>query len=390
MEPFTLPSAGESHWALKKAVLGAFLGLGLLQGCGQPANFANASGNVALEEQDKPGSSVVKKGLVALEATPGDTSQPREKTGSQNFVSPSDILEAGHTEKSSEPSDSVGRPQPASPPEVEGEIADTPMPIAGAFLTCWTGIDPTVGDAHAGDSGDTKIGCGFLTAEGKKADVLVPIDQWRIYSISGVKVDQPIGAITASNSNLWSVEFSLPARDVAITRIAVKNAPTKVLPTDSLYLVTSLSKAKQVGGAISPNYFHVGGGLRLFLLGCPNRRNLRNQPPMGGLGVPLKIAPSSISPSSGSFAVTVSGICNVTFGPPDLKIYSVGARKVAVFSKSLKNADETVLVTLPIGNYEIALESAKFLGDKDDIGVRGLVVAPLLGDVAAGPMFALP
>lgn len=388
MEPFALQIAGESHWALNIAVLGALLGLG--QGCGQPSNFANARGNLIVDEQDNPGSSIDKKGLVALEASSEDPSRPREKTNSQTFISPAYPFGAGQPEKSSEPSDSVGRPEPASPPAVEGEIADTPMPIAGAFLTCWTGIDPTVGDAHARDSGQTKIGCGFLTEDGKKADVLVPMDQWRIYSIAGVKVDQPIAGIAASNSNLWSVEFSLPTRDVAVTRIAVKNAPRKVLFTDAFFLVTSISKAKKVGGATNPAYFHIGQGPLSVLSDCPNAAAIKAQPAIAGIGVSIKVSASRESQTQGRLAIVLSGICGTTIGPPVLTIASKNSSDKPVFTSRPSGSNQTIEVALPPGDYNLAFSGARGLIIRDNIAIRGLVVVPLLGNVTAGPTFALP
>jgi hypothetical protein len=343
-----------------------------------------------MEEQDKAGSSVVQKGLVALEASPEDISQPHEKTSSQNFVSPPETLGAGQSPKSSEPSDSTRRPEPASPPSFEGEVADTPMPIAGAFLTCWTGIAPTLGNAHGGDSGFTKIGCGFITAEGKKADVSIPLDQWRIYSISGVKVDQPIAGISASNSNLWSVEFSLPTGDVANTKIAVKNAPRKVLSTDVLFLVTSLSKAKKVGGAINPADFHIGQGPVSLLADCPNPAAIKAQAAIGGLGVSIKVSASRELQNQGRLAIVLSGICGTTIGPPVLTITPKNSPDRPVFTSRPIGPDRTIELALPPGEYNLAFAGARGLLIRDNIAIRSLVVVPLLGNVTAGPIFALP
>jgi hypothetical protein len=186
------------------------------------------------------------------------------------------------------------------------------------------------------------------------------------------------------------MEFSLPARDVAVTKIAVKNAPIKVLPTQALFLVTSLSKAKKVGGAINPAHFHIGQGPLSLLSDCPNAAAIRAQTAIAGIGVSIKVSVSRESQNQGRLAIILSGICGTNIGPPVLTITPKNSSEKPVFTSRPLGSNQTIELALPPGDYNLAFAGARGLLIRDNIAIRGLVVVPLLGNVTAGPTFALP
>lgn len=336
-------------------------------GCGQSSAPWKPKNDLAEEKPDDPKSSVTKNGQ-ATKASSANADSSSSSNPNSNSNSGSDTKD-------------------------EPIIADTPMPIAGAFLTCWTGIDATIGELPTSDSGVTKIGCGLLSSTGEKSPINVPLDQWRIFSKGREVLDQPISGIAVASNPFWSVEFSLPAGDVARTKIAIKNAPTTVFPAAGMNTIYSLRKSKRFGGADNPKYFYMGGGGTRRLPGCPNGGDdIRNQPRLTDVSIPVTISGTDPARSSPNIAVQVSGLCGIDNGRRVPRLIATSKNSnTAIFSQDIANqADSVIMLSLPPGRYDLKLTVEFTARDFEDLAFRGFFAIPLAGNIEVGRICTNP